>query len=63
MSDDAIFPRGGTDIPGLSLRDCFALIAMHAIVTSTKRANVFDEVARVSYALADAMMTTRKGDK
>lgn len=47
-------------IPGMSLRDYFAAKVMAAIISDSRAFQPMDEIARVSYAWADAMIAERK---
>lgn len=49
---------------GMDLRDYFAAKAMQGLLATTKEEQWFpDEVAGISYEVADAMMKARKADE
>lgn len=55
------FPRGSWDM-GMTLRDYFAAKAMQGFIAQELASQPYDwadEVARASYAMADAMLAAR----
>lgn len=54
-----IEPKYGSGYKGMTLRDYFAGQAMNGIMAESSPSNASDWVGRISYAIADSMITAR----